>query len=72
MPYESGRTISAPTLSVIVGSFKRWSSKQAGFPIWQKSFYDRIIRNKKGYREAWEYIDKNPLQWKTDRFFNED
>ena len=63
LPDENGRIISAPTLSVIIGSMKRWVSKQIGFSIWQKSFYDRIIRNEQGYREAWQYIDENPLRW---------
>ena len=35
----SGRIISAPTISTVVGSMKRWVSKQIGKPIWQKSFY---------------------------------
>ena len=58
---NNGRIISAPTLSTIIGSMKRWVSKQAGFPIWQKSFYDTIIRNEKMYLEIWKYIDENPL-----------
>ena len=38
-PCEDRRMISAPTVSTIVGSMKRWVSKQVGKPIWQKSFY---------------------------------
>ncbi len=66
MPDENGRMISAPTLSVIIGSMKRWVSKQIGFSIWQKSFNDRIIRNEKGYHEVWQYIDENPQKWADD------
>ena len=51
------------TLSVIIGSMKRWVSKQIGFSIWQKSFNDRIIRNEKGYLEVFKYIDENPNSW---------
>ena len=43
----TGRIISAPTISVIVGQMKRWVSKQIGFSCWQKSFYEHIIRNEK-------------------------
>lgn len=64
-----GRMISAPTLSAVIGQMKRWVSKQIGFPIWQKSFYDRIIRNDKGYREACQYIDINPLKWQDDELY---
>ena len=57
-----GRIISAPTMSTVVGSMKRWVSKQAGRPIWQKSFYDHGIRNQRDYDEIWEYIENNPLK----------
>ncbi len=60
---DNGRMISAPTLSTIVGSMKRWASKQTGFSVWQKSFYDHGIRNKQDYDEIWEYIDNNPLKY---------
>ena len=28
--------------------------------LWQKSYYDHIIRNQEDYNEVWEYIDNNP------------
>lgn len=66
IPDESGRTQFATTLSRIIKQFKGSITKQIGRSIWQKSFYDRIIRNEKGYREVWQYIDENPLKWETD------
>ena len=57
------RILSAATISVAVGQMKRWVSKKVGFSIWQKSFYEHIIRNEKSYREIWEYIDKNHLKY---------
>ena len=59
----SGRMISAPTLSTAIGSLKRWVSKQVGRPIWQKSYYDHVIRNQKDYDEIWQYIENNPVKW---------
>ena len=58
-----GRMISAPTISTVVGSLKRWISKQIGEPIWQRSYYDHVIRNQQDYNEVWEYIDNNPMKW---------
>jgi len=58
-----GRMISAPTVSTVVGSMKRWVSRQIGRPIWQKSFYDHGIRNQQDYNEIWEYIENNPRKW---------
>ena len=63
----SGRIISAPTISTVVGSMKRWVSKQIGKPIWQKSFYEHGIRNQQDYDEIWTYIDNNPLKYALNR-----
>jgi len=68
---DSGRIISAPTISNVVGSLKRWVSKQCGKPIWQKSFYDHIIRNQNDYSETYNYIDNNPIKWIEDEFYTE-
>ena len=62
-----GRMISAPTVSTIVGSMKRWVSRQIGRPIWQKSFYDHGIRNQQDYNEIWQYIENNPLKYALKR-----
>ena len=58
-----GRIISAPTVSTVVGSMKRWVSRQVGRPIWQKAFYDHGIRNQQDYNEIWEYITYNPMKY---------
>ena len=58
-----GRMISAPTVSTVVGSLKRWISRQVGKPIWQKSFYDHAIRNQQDYDEIWQYIENNPIKY---------
>lgn len=66
---NSGRIISAPTISTIIGSLKRIISKEIGFSIWQKSFHDHIIRNEKSYQKIWEYIDTNILKWELDSLY---
>ena len=63
----NGRMISAPTVSTVVGSMKRWVSRQAGRPIWQKSFYDHRIRNQRDYDEIWQYIENNPFKYALKR-----
>ena len=70
--HGSGRIISAPTISTVVGSMKRWVSRQAGRPVWQKSFFDHGIRNQHDYLMIWEYIDNNPARWKEDCFCEEE
>ena len=31
--------------------------------LWQKSYYDHVIRNQQDYNEIWEYIENNPAKW---------
>jgi len=37
--------------------------------LWQRSYYDNIIRNETTYEEIWEYIDNNPLKWALDKYY---
>lgn len=57
---ENENKETAPSLSRIVKQLKGYVSKQAGFPVWQKSFYDRVVRSQQEYEEVWKYIDNNP------------
>ncbi len=31
--------------------------------LWQKSYYDHVIRNQHDYNEIWDYIENNPQKW---------
>ena len=31
--------------------------------LWQKSYYDHVIRNQQDYNEIWQYIENNPAKW---------
>ncbi|MBN1537473.1 MAG: hypothetical protein JW908_12120 [Anaerolineales bacterium] len=37
------------------------------FIIWQRNFFDHIIRNEKEFHNIWRYIDNNPQQWQDDQ-----
>ncbi len=43
--------------------------KTIGTSIWQRSYYDHVIRNEKDYEKIWEYIDTNVLKWKNDCYY---
>ena len=63
-----GRQIAAPTpLSKIIQQMKRIASKQAGVPLWQKGFYDHVIRNDVDLANVRQYILNNPLKWIEDK-----
>lgn len=67
----------APTLSDIICSFKskctveyinyiKQNKLNISGQIWQRSFYDHIIRNEKSLEEIREYIISNPAAWAED------
>ena len=60
---DDGRAMLAPTVGNIVRQFKGYVTKQIGHQIWQKSFYDHVIRNDGDYEETIKYIYENPLCW---------
>lgn len=66
----NGRTVCAPTVSRVITQLKGFVTKKAGRSIWQRSFYDHIIRNGQDYLQIWEYINTNPLKWKDDEYFS--
>ncbi len=62
------------TLSDIIGKFKSYSSRKIRNLLvnkdefeWQKSFYDRIIRNDKELYNIRKYIQENPLRWDIEK-----
>lgn len=68
---NDGRTQFAPTMSRIIKQFKGSITKQIGKPIWQKGFYDHIIRDEYDYRIKQQYIDENPIKWIEDELYKE-
>lgn len=64
-----GRAMHAPTLSTVIGQMKGYATKKIGAQIWQKGFYDRVIRSQSAYEEIWNYIDENPLKWQDDEYY---
>jgi REP element-mobilizing transposase RayT len=68
---DSGRAMRAPTIATVINQMKGYVTKQIGFSLWQKLYYDHVIRNEKEYLKIWEYIDQNYLLWEDDRFFKE-
>ena len=56
---------SSPTnkISNIIRSLKTLTTKEIGESIFQRSYYDHVIRNQDDYNEVWEYIENNPKKW---------
>ena len=55
-------------LSQFMQRWKEWTSKrlqrEAGLsgPIWQKGFFDHLLRSDESYSEKWTYVRNNPVR----------
>ena len=58
---ENGRPMVAPTVSRVVQQMKGHVTKQIGKSIWQKLFFDHIIRDSQDYEKHLKYICENPF-----------
>lgn len=56
------------TISRIIKQYKICVSKKIGYSIWQKSFYEHIIRNKIEYDRIKQYVQNNIKNWKTEEY----
>ena len=41
-----------------------------GYPVWQRNYYEHVIRNVKDYERIAEYIANNPLRWEFDEEYS--
>jgi len=39
--------------------------------VWQRDYFERVIRNEAEYQRIWQYIDENPTKWKDDMYYQE-
>ena len=65
----------SPTLGNIVGWYKYQVTKtynkrtsMNGVRLFQRSYYDHVVRNQQDYNEIWEYIENNPRKWITQNY----
>ena len=73
-PLATARAKGAPTLGRIVGAIKSTSAnycRKEGLSgkLWQRGYYEHVIRNEKDYLEISQYIENNPARWIEDRYY---
>ena len=61
------------SFGAIVGNFKSVAARRinrvlgtSGTIVWQRNYYDRIIRNEEELRRAREHIANNPIVWEIE------
>jgi REP element-mobilizing transposase RayT len=62
------------SLGAIVAGFKSSATKRVneirhmpGAAVWQRNYFEHVIRNEREMEKAREYIGNNPLKWALDR-----
>jgi len=75
-PTDRG-TQAATELGRLVGTVKSRSvhlaagrGLEAG-RLWQRGYYDHIVRSENDFLRIWTYIDNNPLRWELDCYYTE-
>lgn len=63
----------APTVGEMIRGFKARCThminkirENTGCPVWQRNYYERVLRNDNELTRAREYIINNPLKWNDD------
>jgi len=69
---QFGRPIS-DSIPTIIRLFKSTTTKQInqihgtpGIPVWQRNYYEHIIRNEKEFDNIRQYVEGNPVLWEYD------
>lgn len=66
--------VSLPTLGQVVAYFKFQSTKyinqhhdMLGTRVWQRNYYDHVIRDERDLQRIRQYVTDNPMQWELDQ-----
>ncbi len=73
LPVANPNKLRPNTVSSIVNQIKSKITKEVSkntniYAVWQRNYYDNIIRNEKVYLKVLEYIENNPIRWDEDKY----
>lgn len=72
---ERATTRVAPTVGAVVGRLKSrtvYLAAKRGLHaagLWQRGYYDHIVRDEADFLRIWRYIDTNPQKWELDCYY---
>ena len=76
---NDGRGNPSPTADTVIGWLKYQSTKEinllrgtSGDKVFQRSFFDHVVRNRDDYSEICRYIYENPMRWRCDKLYTEE
>lgn len=72
-PAPTGENSKKHSLAEIVRAFKTFSARRIneqqqtpGIPVWQRNYFEHVIRNEQSLNQIRRYIMDNPLNWQLD------
>jgi len=69
LPDTVGRILQAYksiTTDEYIKGVRQWGWEPFNRKLWQRGYWDHIIRDEKDYNRIWEYIHDNPANWQND------
>jgi REP element-mobilizing transposase RayT len=67
--------VEAGSLGAIVGNFKSVAARRInrlrgtpGMPVWQRNYYEHVVRDEGTLKAIRQYIADNPAQWEWDTY----
>lgn len=62
---------SAPTgkaIPQLISTAKRFTNRDCGTQLWQRGYFDHLIRDENDFLLHWDYIQTNPGKWAEDEY----
>jgi REP element-mobilizing transposase RayT len=67
--------VAAGSLGAIIGNFKSVTARRInrlrrtpGLPVWQRNYYEHVVRNERALQAIRQYIADNPDRWAWDTY----
>jgi REP element-mobilizing transposase RayT len=69
LPMSPSKTIGSVVRGFKIGVTKWFRKNTDIYTVWQRNYYDHIIRDKRSYLNISDYIKNNPARWTEDMFY---
>ena len=68
-PHGTSKTIGSIVRGFKIGVTKWFRENTDIHTVWQRNYYEHIIRNERSLYQISEYIQTNPLKWQDDKYY---
>ena len=68
LPRSPSKTIGSIVRGFKIGVTKWFRNNTQIETVWQRNYYENIIRNEQSYQIISNYIENNPSKWAADKF----